>query len=42
MPRRESIIKLAETSVYSGQMIDKKPGKANSRGGTSYAPTDIG
>ena len=48
MPRRESLLKLAHSSVYSGQTIDKVPGdqkqggKANSRGGTSYAPTDLG
>ena len=46
MPRRGSLIKMAQSSVYSGQTIDKIPdqkrGKANSRGGTSYAPTDLG
>ena len=46
MPRRSSIIRLANASVYSGQTADRKPdqkqGKANSRGGNSYAPTDLG
>ena len=40
-PRRVSLIKLAQSSVYSGQTVDKKKKGNQSRSGTSYAPTDI-